>query len=258
MRLEVDHVSYRYGLRTILKDVSLSIETGEMLALLGPNGTGKTTLFKLILGFLKGKSGKIYIDGQDMENMSRTNIAKLIGYVPQNHIPPFSFKVIDVVLMGRTAHLKPFTSPTQKDMDIALEVMDILDISYLKDKVYTEISGGERQFVLIARALTQKPKILIMDEPTSALDFGNQVKVLKHIQYLTEHGLGIIMSTHHPNHAMQYASKVALMNNTKIQHIGCPESVVTEKNLADIYGVDIKIANAYVSHESAVKVCLSV
>lgn len=258
MKLEIKNVSYRYDLRTILKHVSFSLESGEMLALLGPNGTGKTTLFKVILGLLKVNQGDILIDGENIRTMSRTKIAQLIGYVPQNHIPPFSFKVIDVILMGRTAHLKAFTSPSSKDMEIALEVMDILKIDYLKDKLYTEISGGERQLVLIARALAQKPKFLIMDEPTSNLDFGNQIKVLKHIKHLADHGLAILISTHHPDHALQYATKVALMNNTRLHHIGKPEEMITEENLADIYGVNVKIASAFVTQDNPVKVCLSV
>lgn len=257
MKLEINNLSFNYSNKPILQDVSLSIETGDMLALLGPNGTGKTTLFKLILGLLKSNQGEILINGQNMNKMTRVNIAQLIGYVPQNHVPPFSFRVMDVILMGRTAHLKPFSAPSEKDKKIALEVMEILNINYLKDKLYTEISGGERQLVLIARALAQKPKMLIMDEPTSALDFGNQVKVLKHIRYLTNHGLAIVMSTHHPNHALQYATKVALMNESKIQHIGKPDEVVTENNLAKIYGVNIKLAKARISHEDTVKVCLS-
>lgn len=258
MKLEVKNISYRYEQRPILNNVSFSLNSGEMLSLLGPNGTGKTTLFKVILGLLKAEKGNILIDGTDLKTMSRAKIAGLIGYVPQNHIPPFAFKVTDVILMGRTAHLKAFTSPSQKDLEIALEVMDILKIGYLKDKLYTEISGGERQLVLIARALAQKPKFLIMDEPTSNLDFGNQIKVLKHIKHLSDHGLAILISTHHPDHALRYATKVALLNNTHLQHIGRPEEMITEKNMSDIYGVDVRIADAFITQERPVKVCLSV
>jgi ABC-type cobalamin/Fe3+-siderophores transport system ATPase subunit len=258
LKLEVKNVSYRYDLRPIIDDVSFTIQTGDILTLLGPNGTGKTTLFKVILGLLKANRGEILIDGINTKNLSRSKMAKLIGYVPQNHIPPFSFKVLDVILMGRTAHLKAFASPTQRDVNIALEAMDTLKIGYLKDKMYTEISGGERQLVLIARALTQTPKLLIMDEPTANLDFGNQIKVLKHVQYLKDHGLGIIMSTHNPDHALQYATKVALMNKTHLNHLGRPEEVITEENLAEIYGVHIQIANAFIKQSLPIKVCLSV
>lgn len=257
MKLEIKNLSYCYDGRPILNNISFSLQSGDMLALLGPNGTGKTTLFKVILGLLKAEKGEILVDGKDMRTMSRAEIAGLIGYVPQNHIPPFAFKVVDVILMGRTAHLKPFASPSDKDLEVVRQVMDILEISYLKDKVYTEISGGERQLVLIARALAQQPKFLIMDEPTSNLDFGNQMKVLKHIKRLSREGLAILISTHHPDHALQYANKVALLHNTRLQHIGCPEEMITEENLSRLYGIDVRIAEAFVARKQTVKVCLS-
>lgn len=257
MSLKVSNLSFRYDKEYIFKDVSFSLEAGEMLCLLGPNGTGKTTLFKAILGLHNAEQGVILLDGQNIKEWSRSRIAQYIGYVPQNHIPPFPFRVLDVVLMGRTAYLKPYESPSKKDIEIAFEAMEILNISYLKDKVYTEISGGERQLVLIARALAQQPKILVMDEPTANLDFGNQIKVLQHIKGLTNKGLAIIMSTHYPDHALQYASKVALMKNSGINSIGNPNEVVTEKSLADIYGVNVRIVDASISIDKEIRVCVS-
>lgn len=257
MKLEVSNLSFKYEKTLIFKDVSFDVSDGEILCLLGPNGTGKTTLFKAILGLHKAEQGKILLDGQNIKDWSRSKLAQYIGYVPQNHIPPFPFRVIDVILMGRTAYLKPYESPTKKDIEIALEAMETLNILYLKDKVYTEISGGERQLVLIARALTQKPQILIMDEPTANLDFGNQIKVLQHIKDLTDKGLAIIMSTHYPDHALQYASKVALMKNNGINSIGIPHEIVTEKSLTDIYGVDVRIVDASISNNREIKVCVS-
>lgn len=257
MKLEVSNLSFKYEKTLIFKDVSFEVNDREILCLLGPNGTGKTTLFKAILGLHKAEQGKILLDGQNIKDWSRSKIAQYIGYVPQNHVPPFPFRVIDVILMGRTAYLKPYESPTKKDIEIALEAMGILNILYLKDKIYTEISGGERQLVLIARALTQKPQILVMDEPTANLDFGNQIKVLQHIKELTDKGLAIIMSTHYPDHALQYATKVALMKNNGINSIGNPQEIVTEKSLTDIYGVDVRIVDASISNNREVKVCVS-
>lgn len=257
MKLEVNNLSFSYDQRRIFSDVSFSVESGEILSLLGPNGTGKTTLFKAVLGLNKTENGDILLNGKSIREWSRTKIAQFIGYVPQHHIPPFPFKVIDVILMGRTAYLKSFASPAKTDVDIALEAMEILNISYLKDKVYTEISGGERQLVLIARALAQKPELLIMDEPTSNLDFGNQIKVLQHIKHLAQSGLAIIMSTHYPDHALQYSSKVALMKDNSISRIGVPSLIITEENMRDIYGVGVKIVNAAISNEKRVRVCVS-
>jgi len=257
VKLKVNNLSFRYEKDHIFKDVSLEVSDGEMLCLLGPNGTGKTTLFKAILGLHKAEHGEILLDGQNILEWSRSKIAQYIGYVPQNHVPPFPFRVIDVILMGRTAYLKAYESPTKKDIEIALEAMETLNILFLKNKIYTEISGGERQLVLIARALTQKPKILIMDEPTANLDFGNQIKVLQHIKDLTNKGLAIIMSTHYPDHALQYASKVALMKNSGINSIGNPQEIVTEKSLSEIYGVNVKIVDASLSNNREIKVCVS-
>ncbi len=257
MRLEVKNLSFSYEKKKVFSDVSFSIDSGEVLSLLGPNGTGKTTLFKAVLGLYNAEKGDILLDGSSIRNWSRSKIAHYIGYVPQHHTPPFPFKVIDVVLMGRTAHLKSYASPSKDDFEVAMESMDILNISYLKDKIYTEISGGERQLVLIARALAQKPQILIMDEPTSNLDFGNQIKVLQHIKQLAKSGLAIIMSTHYPDHALQYSSKVALMKDNNINRIGEPNLIITEENMEDIYGIGVRIINASVSNDKSINVCVS-
>ena len=160
MILDIQNISCGYGVETIISDISLTVKSGEILCILGPNGAGKTTLFKTILGFLKLKSGKILMDNEDIKNWDRKRIARAIGYVPQAHTTPFPFTVEDVVVMGRTAHLGAMGSPSSKDMEIADKNIQMLEISYLKHKVYTEISGGERQMVLIARALTQEPDIL--------------------------------------------------------------------------------------------------
>ncbi|MGI6449393.1 MAG: ABC transporter ATP-binding protein [Desulfitobacteriia bacterium] len=167
-------------------------------------------------------------------------MAKIMGYVPQNHIPPFPYSVIDVVLMGRTAHINNYAVPSELDYQIACEAMANVSISYLEGKTYTEISGGERQLVLIARALAQQPEILIMDEPTSSLDYGNQIRLLKHIKRLAAQGLSIIMSTHSPDHALYCASKAIMLKDGRIFCSGKAEEVITESNLSQIYGIDIR------------------
>ncbi len=170
--LEVENVTCGYGERTIIYGVSLTLAAGSILCLLGANGTGKTTLFKTILGLLPVESGRICFEKQDIAGWSRRRLARMFAYVPQAHTPPFAFVVRDVVLMARSSHLTGFSSPTRRDWEIVEEALESLNIGHLSEARYTELSGGERQLVLIARALAQQAQILVMDEPASHLDFG--------------------------------------------------------------------------------------
>ena len=256
MRLDVKNAACGYASKQVVSNISFSVCSGEILCLLGPNGVGKTTLFKTILGFLKLLDGEILLDGENIGDWSRSHLAKAIGYVPQAHTPPFPFSVLDVVVMGRTAHLGMFESPSKSDIRIAEEAIDTLSISYLKNSVYTEISGGERQLVLIARALTQTPELLIMDEPTSNLDFGNQIKVLDQIKKLAKRGLGVIMTSHFPDHAFLCSTKVALMQRDNVFSIGTSEEIITEKSLKEAYGIDVRITSALNSRGQKVKACV--
>lgn len=256
MMLELQHVSCGYGPKTIVRDISVSASSGEILCLLGPNGVGKTTLFKTILGFLKLQGGKILLDGEDITLWSRKDFAKMVGYVPQAHTPPFPFTVLDVVTMGRTAHLGAFASPSKRDVEIAEESLERLGVRFLQDQIYTEISGGERQMVLIARALTQQPKILIMDEPTSNLDFGNQIRVLEQVNRLAEEGLCVIMTSHYPDHAFLCSAKVALLQRKNRFQVGTVEEVVTEENMLSAYGVRVKIGTLQGDNGVPVAACV--
>jgi iron complex transport system ATP-binding protein len=256
MKLEVKNVYSGYGKRQILKDISFKVDTGEILCILGPNGSGKTTLFKSILGFLNLQKGEILYEGQNISNWSRQKLAKTIAYIPQAHVSSFNYSVRDIVLMGRTAHLKQFDSPSKKDEVIALESLKSLNILHLKDKAYTEISGGERQLVLIARAIAQQSKILIMDEPTSNLDFGNQILVLKEVKDLAAKGYTIIMSSHNPEYIYLLASKVLLMKKGGVIKIGKPIEVMTEGGLEKIYGIPVRIVDAFLSQNKIAKVFL--
>ncbi|AKN29744.1 iron ABC transporter ATP-binding protein [Clostridium carboxidivorans P7] len=256
MKLEIKNVVCGYGKKDVVNNISMNVSSGEILCLLGPNGVGKTTFFKTILGFLKLKGGEILVDGKNIHSCSRKQLAKIIGYVPQSHTPPFPFKVFDVVLMGRTAHLSMFSSPSKEDRKIVERALEDLKIDYLRDKIYTEISGGERQMVLIARALAQDPKILIMDEPTSNLDFGNQIRVLEQINKLSERGLAIIMTSHYPNHAFLCSTKVAFMQKSNVFTVGTVDEVVTEDNLKEAYGINVKIINTVNSNGNKIKACI--
>ncbi|MDR3599811.1 MAG: ABC transporter ATP-binding protein [Desulfosporosinus sp.] len=241
MILEIKDASFGYAKRTVLRNISFKVASGEFFCLLGPNGVGKTTLFKSILGFIDVKGGEITLDGENIRKWSKPRLAKAIGYVPQAHTPPFPYTVLDVILMGRMAHLGLFSSPSRDDIKIAEESLETLSISFLKNMIYTEISGGERQMVLIARAITQKPQLLILDEPTSNLDYGNQVRVLLEIKKLSDEGIGVVMTSHFPNHAFLCSSKVALLNKNGFE-VGTTDELITEANMRDTYGINVKIA----------------
>ncbi|ODA39255.1 ABC transporter ATP-binding protein [Desulfosporosinus sp. BG] len=241
MILEIKDASFGYSKRTVLQNISFKVTTGELFCLLGPNGVGKTTLFKSILGFIDVRGGEITLNGENIRKWSKPRLAKAIGYVPQAHTPPFPYTVLDVILMGRMAHLGLFSSPSKDDIKIAEESLETLSISFLKNMTYTEISGGERQMVLIARAMTQKPQLLILDEPTSNLDYGNQVRVLLQIKKLSDEGIGVVMTSHFPNHAFLCSSKVALLNKNGFE-VGTTNELITETNMRDTYGINVKIA----------------
>ena len=238
---EVKNISFEYEMEEIISDISFSIDKGDVLCILGPNGTGKTTLIKCLNGLHDIKSGEILINGKNMNKLSFKQISKHIGYIPQSHIPSFPFKVFDVVLMGRAPYLNLTDSPSNEDEKIAIECLETLGISYLKDKEYTNLSGGERQLVFLARVLCQKPDILILDEPTSHLDFGNQIKFLEIIENLAKKGLAVIMSSHFPDHAFLSSNKVAILKDKNFIDFGNPEMVITEENLKEAYSIDVKI-----------------
>jgi iron complex transport system ATP-binding protein len=240
--MEIKDCSFAYeDNNNIFEDINFSVSSGDIFCILGANGTGKTTLIKCLTGLMNPHSGEILIDSQDMNSFSRADLAKKIGYIPQIHNSTFPFTVLDVVLMGRSPHLDMFESPSEKDYKIALKSLKSLNIEYMKDKPYTEISGGEQQLVFIARVLTQEPSILILDEPTSHLDFGNQIRTLNIIKKLASAGLSVIMSSHFPDHAFISANKVALMDGKKFLAIGKPEDVITTENMKQIYGIDVKV-----------------
>lgn len=242
MTLAVHQLAFGYPHRRVGYDFNLTVNSGEVLCFLGPNGCGKTTLFKTILRLLKAQSGSITIDGEDISRWPQQRVAQRLSYVPQQHDAYFPFSVLEVVLMGRSAHIGLFSSPSRRDHDIAWQALESLKIEHLSDAVYTHISGGERQLTLVARALTQQTNFLIMDEPTANLDFGNQVLVLNAIQRLARSGITIIMSSHNPDHAFQIAARAALLKDGQLTALGNPEEVITQESLHELYGVRVGVA----------------
>src|SRR5262249_21665140 len=183
-----------------------------VLCLLGPNGSGKTTLFKTMLGLLPAQAGEVRLDGAPMQNLARDEIARRIAYVPQAHAAHFPFAVIEMVVMGRTAHLGPFAAPSREARAGPRAALASLGIAELAETEYTRISGGQRQLALIARALAQDAPAIVMDEPTASLDFGNQVVVLSEVKRLAARGLAVLLSTHDPDHAFSISDRVALLD----------------------------------------------
>jgi ABC-type cobalamin/Fe3+-siderophores transport system ATPase subunit len=244
MKISAEQITAGYRSKTVLNGISIEVSSGEVFCLLGANGSGKTTLFKTILGLMRPTSGKICVDGEDISRWSRQRLAKTLGYVPQAHTPPFAYCVRDVVLMARSVHSGPFASPGKRDIAIADEALDRLSILCLAHQRYTELSGGERQLVLIARALAQQAQILVLDEPTSNLDFGNQMLVLRHVKELAESGLGLLMTTHFPDFAFLCASRVALMKKGRILAMNSPEKTLTQASLEEAYSTPLRVVDA--------------
>lgn len=253
--LDLKNVSYSYGKTKVLHDLTFRLEAGEFLCVLGPNGCGKTTLLKNILGLLSPSSGSIILNGEDIKEMPLKKLAKTMGYIPQEHTPPFPFKVFDVVLMGRTSYLSNLAVPGKEDERIASECLEELNIGHLKDKIYTKISGGERQLVLIARALAQEPQILIMDEPTASLDFGKEHLFLEHMRQLSAKGISILMVTHDPDQAFACASKVVLMKKGRLLSKGRPEDTIIEGAMKEMYDIEVKINGLSLDNNRMIRVC---
>ena len=239
--LGVESLAFGFPGRTVGRGVSFTLGAGEVLCVLGPNGGGKTTLFRTLLGLLPKHDGVIKLHDQQIENLSRNQIARRVGYVPQGHVGYFAFTVREFVLMGRTAHLGVFSTPGKRDRQVADGVLEALEIAHLADKPVTEISGGERQLALVARALAQEPKLLVLDEPTASLDFGNQVRVLERIASLARSGIAILFASHDPDHAFLCAHRALLLGEGRALEIGAPRDVIRPETLQRLYGVSVQV-----------------
>lgn len=232
-----------YGSRAVLQGLDLTFESGQTLCLLGPNGVGKTTLFKTLLGFLKPLAGTLTCDGEDITRWSRRRYGTMFGYIPQTHASAFNFTVSEMVLLGRTPALSGVSQHvTADDRRLAQEAMEALGIAHLAERDCSQLSGGEMQMVLCARALAQQPAFLVMDEPTSSLDLGNQVRVLEQVSALGERGLGVIMTTHDPNQAFLLDGEVLCVLPGAGFLGGSVREVLTRDTLSSLYGVPVGIS----------------
>ena len=227
--------SYENG-SPVWSDVTLDVHEGEVLSILGPNGTGKSTLMRCMANLISPDTGKVTIGGTNIRKLGRREIARAIAFVPQSHTPVFAFSALNIVVMGRTAHISPFASPSAKDYEAARQAMETFGISHLADKPYNKTSGGERQLIMFARAVAQEARILLLDEPTSHLDFGNQIRTLELVKGLAEQGLAVVMTTHFPDHALAYSKRTALIAEGKMLGYGPTNEVVHNKSLTRLYG----------------------
>lgn len=254
--LELDGLCCGYGSRVVVSGLNARFESGQTLCLLGPNGVGKTTLFKTLLGFLPPMGGRVLCDGEDMSTWQRKRFGTMFGYIPQKHVAAFDFTVFEMVLMGRTPNLQGITGHvTAEDNEIAESALAQLGIGHLRDRECSQLSGGEMQMVLIARAIAQQPAFLVMDEPTSALDLSNQVRVLERVRTLGEQGFGVIMTTHDPNQAFLLDGEVLCMglDGRYVRGLSC--EVLTSEAIAGLYGVSVGLAQVESPHGTKRTAC---
>ena len=253
MSIEVKNLSFSYGDRPVLHDISFCVEKGEFLSILGPNGVGKSTLFRCVLGLLSGYTGQVLVDGTDARSFGVREAAKHIAYIPQTSRSIFNYSVFDIVLMGRTSGLSTFRSPGKADKDLCHWAMEKVGISRLQDRCFHRLSGGEQQLVLIARALVQKAPILMLDEPTANLDFGNQLLVLEQARSLAREGYTVIQTTHHPEQSYMFSDRILAIQKGRVLTEGTPAQVLTPETMQKLYGVDVEIVSLY--HDNA-RICV--
>lgn len=243
MTIAAHGLGFGYRGRIVGRDLDLALEDGEVLCVLGPNGSGKTTLLRTLLGLVPALAGQVAVNGVDIAGIARARLAREMAYVPQAAPSYFEFTLEEMVVMGRTAHLGAFAAPRPRDRAIAREALERMGIGALAARRVTEVSGGERQLALIARALAGEAAALVMDEPTANLDFGNQARVLAQVARLRAGGASILLTTHDPDHAFQVADRVLLLREGRAITLARTGEALTAENLTRLYDVPVHVAN---------------
>lgn len=241
-------VYFNYAHHAVLRGTNLHVESGEVLALLGGNGAGKSTLLRLMLGLLKPNQGTVSLNGRLLQTIGTRLLAQKLAYVPQAHIAPFPYKVKEIAMLGRIPAHGLTQAENGTDTALVDEVLQRMGIAHLAERSYTEISGGERQLTLLSRALVQGARTLVMDEPMNGLDYGHQIRLLEHLRHLAREGYAILMTTHHPEHALLAATRVALLEGGSIVNDGDPRDVVTPATIKRLYDVDVQAFQSPLGH----------
>jgi iron complex transport system ATP-binding protein len=258
MKLEIQNATLGYHNNAVLHNVNMELTAGKTTCLIGRNGAGKTTLFKSLLGILPVLQGEILLDGKNIRRWNCRDYARIIAYVPQARTLPFPFTAFEVALFGRTAHLSRFASPGKHDRRIAEECLEKLQIGHLRNRIFTQLSGGEQQMVIVARALAQQPLFLVMDEPASSLDFGNQIRVIAQVNRLKNDSLGILMATHSPDHAFLCKADVLVVHRGKLWKSGDCDRIITEKVLREVYDADVCVCSVKGKSNETFRTCVPV
>ena len=259
LSLRAEGLRFAYpGAKPLLRDVSFEMDSGQPLCLLGPNGTGKTTLLRCLLGLERLAQGRVEVNGRDLARLSPAEAARAMAYVPQDTAAVFPFLAFDVVLMGRTPHLRFMASPTCGDHRCVHEALALVGIAQLAERRFNELSGGERQLVLIARALAQGSGILVMDEPCAGLDLGNQTRLIGVIRDLARDGYSILLTTHLPDHAFAVCGQVALLKDGRLRGPAAPEALLTADALGALYGTAVDVIRVPAGRAQGQVLCVPV
>lgn len=257
MKLQLTDVAVGYDKdRPIQRHVNFSVSSGEVVAILGPNGCGKTTLVKTILGMNPLLEGSITFNGDDVTKWGARRLAESMAYVAQKHDQPFPYKVRDVVLLGRLSRMQGLTAqPTPDDYNVVENALADMGIWHLRDAPYSDVSGGELQMVMFARALAQEPQLLILDEPTAALDYGNAMRVIGKVRKMARLGYAVAMITHNPDHAFMTGANVALFTRAQAMRFGTAQQIITRTNIKDAYGVGVKVVEFAHDNGAVMRMC---
>ena len=257
MSISFKEVACGYGNKVVMDNVNFAVDSGEAVCVLGPNGIGKTTLFNTLFGFIRPLSGCITIDGEDVSKMSDRDKARLLSYVPQAYKYSYQFSVLDTVLMGRVSHIGRFSRPGEHDIRVAVDSLASLGVDHLKGIPFSELSGGQQQVVLIARALAQESKYVVMDEPASNLDFENKRKLIHAVRKLTAAGRGVLMTSHAPEQAFECCARTLLIKRGAPPVFGDTLEVLNNENLEETYGLPLYVGGLDVEGTGSLYACFA-
>jgi len=250
--IDISGLSFSFDGEKVLRDIDLKIEKGDFLGLMGPNGSGKTTLLRCMMNYLRPEAGAILVDARPIHTMKDRDLARMFAVVPQSSSVDFSFTAYEMVMMGRIPHLRSrLVGESENDADAVRSAMDRTDTWRFTDRPFISLSGGEKQRVIIARALAQKPEVLLLDEPTVYLDLANQFEIMDLLKALNGEGLTVICVLHDLNLASRYCDEIALLNNGRLESFGKPKEVFTPENIARIYGIEVIIRQDPLTHAVA-------